>query len=183
MLLKAQVMSTGAGIVGLIYPALEAMMSANWIQFQPGMSVSELHKDYGTEAQCEAALIQTRWPSGFVCPHCGSTQAYAYHMAAGPGWQCQVCDRQTSLTAGTIFHASKLPLRIWFQAMYFLTQTKNNVSALELKRLLGVSYPTAWRIKHKLMQVMAEREAGRKLDGRIEVDDAYLGGEHPGGKR
>jgi transposase-like protein len=132
------------------------MMSANWIQFQPGMSVSELHKDYRTEAQCEAALIQARWPSGFVCPHCGSPQAYAYHMSAGPGWQCQSCNRQTSLTTGTIFHASKLPLTIWFQAMYFLTQTKNNVAALELKRLLGVSYPTAWRIKHKLMQIMAE---------------------------
>ena len=93
-------------------------------------------------------------------------------MAGGPGWQCQACDRQTSLTAGTIFHASKLPLTLWFQAMYFLTQTKNNVSALELKRLLGVSYPTAWLIKHKLMQVMAEQEADRKLDGRVEVDDA-----------
>jgi len=158
-------------------------MSVNWIQFQPGMSVSELHKDYGTKAQCKAALIQALWPSGFVCPHCGSAQAYAYHMAAGPGWQCQACDQQTSLTADTIFDASKLPLTIWFQAMYFLIQTKNNISALELKRLLRVSYPTAWRIKHKLMQIMAEREADRKLDGRIEVDDADLGGAHPGGKR
>lgn len=175
-------MSLVAGIVEGI-PSLEAIMSANRIQFQPGLSLNEMQKTYGTEAQCEAALTQARWPSGFVCPHCGSTHAYVYRMASGPGWQCQACDRQTSLTAGTIFHASKLPLTVWFQAMYFLTQAKNNVSALELRRLLGVSYPTAWRIKHKLMQVMAEREAGRKLDGRVEVDDAYLGGEHPGGKR
>lgn len=175
-------MSTQAGIVDAM-PTLETVMSANWIQCQPGLSLNEMHKAYGTEAQCEAALTQARWPSGFICPHCGSTYAYAYRMAGGPGWQCQACARQTSLTAGTIFHASKLPLTTWFQAMYFLTQTKNNVSALELKRLLGVSYPTAWRIKHKLMQVMAERETSRTLAGRVEVDDAYLGGERPGGKR
>ena len=64
--------------------------------------------------------------------------------------------------------------------MYFLTQTKNNVSALELTRLLGVCYRTAWRTKHKLMQVMCEREQATILSGRVEVDDAYLGGKHPG---
>jgi len=66
--------------------------------------------------------------------------------------------------------------------MYFLTQSKNNVSALELKRLIGVCYRTAWRLKHKLIQVMREREESTVLSGRVEVDDAYLGGEHPGGK-
>ncbi len=158
-------------------------MSMNRIQFQPGMSVNDLHKAYGTEAQCEAALTLARWPSGFVCPHCGALQAVSFSLHGKPGWQCMACDKQTTLTAGTIFHSTKLPLTTWFQAMYFLTQTKNSVSALELRRLLGVSYPAAWRIKHKLMQVMAEREAPRRLAGRVEVDDAYLGGEHPGGKR
>jgi hypothetical protein len=66
--------------------------------------------------------------------------------------------------------------------MYFMTQTKNNVSALELKRLIGVCYRTAWRVKHKLAQVMSEREETTILSGRVEVDDAYLGGQHPGGK-
>ena len=66
--------------------------------------------------------------------------------------------------------------------MHLMTQAKNNVSALELKRHLDVSYPTAWLVKHKLMQVMFQREEGRQLTGRIEADDAYLGGEHPGGK-
>ena len=75
-----------------------------------------------------------------------------------------------------------LPLTIWFLAMHLLTQAKNNVSALELKRHLGVRYKTAWLLKHKLMQVMSEREAPRQLDGRVEIDDAYLGGELPGGK-
>ena len=66
--------------------------------------------------------------------------------------------------------------------MYFLSQTKNNVSILELHRLAGLSYPAAWRMKHKLMQVMYERETTTRLSGRVEVDDAYLGGENPGGK-
>ena len=66
--------------------------------------------------------------------------------------------------------------------MYFLTQAKNNVAALELMRLVGVCYRTAWRLKHKILEVMAERESDRRLEGRVEVDDAYLGGVHPGGK-
>jgi hypothetical protein len=66
--------------------------------------------------------------------------------------------------------------------MYFLTQNKNNVSTLELRRLLGISYPAAWRMKHKLMQVMFEKESTTRLSNRVEVDDAYLGGENPGGK-
>ena len=83
---------------------------------------------------------------------------------------------------GTIFEATKLPLTTWFLAMHLMTQAKNKVSALELKRHLGVRYRTAWLLKHKLMQVMSEREAPRQLDGRVEIDDAYLGGELPGGK-
>lgn len=66
--------------------------------------------------------------------------------------------------------------------MHLLTQAKNNVSSLELKRHLGVRYKTAWLLKHKLMHVMSEREAPRQLDGRVEIDDAYLGVELPGGK-
>lgn len=73
-----------------------------------------------------------------------------------------------------------MPLMRWFVAMHLLTQTKNNVSALELKRHLGVCYKTAWLMKHKLMR---QREDSRVLDGRVEIDDAYLGGERTGGKR
>ena len=87
---------------------------------------------------------------------------------------------QCSLISGTIFEATKLPLTRWFLAMHLLTQAKNNVSALELKRHLGVSYRSAWLIKHKIMEAMRLREDGRELDGRVEIDDAYLGGERSG---
>ena len=87
------------------------------------------------------------------------------------------------MIAGTIFASTKVPLRTWFRAMYQLTQSKGGISSLELGRRLGVTQNTAWKLKHKLMQVMMERDAGKRLTGRVEMDDAYLGGERSGGKR
>ena len=88
------------------------------------------------------------------------------------------------LTAGTVFHWTKLPLTVWFLAIYHLTQSKGGMSSVELARRLGTRQPTAWLIKHKLMAAMAAREAEKpKLAGRVEMDDAYLGGQRAGGKR
>ncbi len=81
---------------------------------------------------------------------------------------------------GNLFHASKLPSTVWFQAIYLVTQNKNNISALSLKRHLGVSYRSAWRIKHNLLEIMAEREAPRRRGGDVVADDAYLGGVRAG---
>ena len=95
-------------------------------------------------------------------------------------WQCSACREQTSVISGTVFHATKLPLTKWFLAMHLMTQSMNNVSALELKRHLGVRYKAAWLMKHKLLQVMYLSEDTRRLDGRVDVDDAYLGSRLPG---
>lgn len=155
----------------------------NQIQLQKGLSLSQFIDRYGTEEQCQTAVERSRWPEGFSCPKCSHTSAYAYLRNGIKVFQCQSCRTQTTLTEGTIFHSTKLALHIWFQAMFFVTQNKNNISALELKRHIGVCYRTAWRIKHKLMQVMYEHEETTVLSGRVEIDDAYLGGQHPGGKR
>ena len=97
---------------------------------------------------------------------------------------CAGCEtRKTSLMAGTLFHSTRLPLTTWFLAIYLVSQSKNTLSALSFKRQLGLCYRTACRMKHKLMEAMARREDRYTLEGRIEVDDAYLGGEHTGGKR
>lgn len=154
----------------------------NRIQFQAGMSLNQFLTNYGTESQCEAVLEKFRWPQGFQCPKCETREHFFYRRGRVKVFQCRACRTQTTLTEGTIFHSTKLPLTRWFQVMYFLSQTKNNVSILELRRLAGLSYPAAWRMKHKLMQVMYERETTTRLSGRVEVDDAYLGGENPGGK-
>ena len=83
---------------------------------------------------------------------------------------------------GTILASTKLPLRTWFLAMYLMTQTKNGISTLELSRQFSVSYNIAWKVKHKLMQVMKERDDTRPLGGWVQLDDAYWGGQRHGGK-
>ena len=156
-------------------------MASNKVQFQKGLSEAQFASLYGTEDQCREAVMRWRWPSGFVCPACGGKHHSLIKTRAL--YQCSACRRQTSLIAGTIFAATKVPLRTWFRAMYHLTQSKGGISSIELGRRLGVTQTTAWKIKHKLMQVMMERDAAKRLTGRIEVDDAYLGGERNGGKR
>ena len=100
----------------------------------------------------------------------------------GTEMQCKACQIQTSIIAGTLFQNTHLPLTTWFLAIYLISQAKTGISSLALKRQLGVSYPTAWLIQHKLMQAMVEREARYTLTGNVQVDDAYLGGERTGGK-
>jgi len=158
-------------------------MAMNRVQFQPGLSMPEFLQQFGTEAQCEAALQAARWPDGFVCPRCGGSARTSFVRAGLRYWQCGDCAHQCSLVSGTMFGSTKLALTRWFLAMQLLTQAKNNVSALELMRQIGVSYRTAWLMKHKIMESMRLREQPRELDGRVEMDDAYLGGERSGGKR
>ena len=155
-------------------------MARNPVQFQKGISLSEFLGHYGTEEQCFEALYRWRWPHGFQCPHCGHDRAC--RLTNRKLQQCHRCRRQTSVTAGTIFDSTKLALTVWFQGIYLMTQDKKGISAMKLHRHLGISYNAAWRMKHKLMQVMMERDRQRPLAGRIELDDAYLGGQRSGGK-
>jgi len=157
-------------------------MKMNRVQFQPGLSMAEFFDRYGSDDKCEAAVIASRWPEGFACPVCGACEHSLFRRQGRLYFQCSACRHQCSVISGTIFEASKLGLARWFLAMHLLTQSKNNVAALELMRHLGVCYKTAWLVKHKLMEVMREREDSRVLDGRVEMDDAYLGGELAGGK-
>lgn len=157
-------------------------MSPNLIQFQQGMSLPDFLRCFGTEAACADAVRQARWPGGFSCPGCGRA-AHCVIVSGGRSlFQCHACHRQTSVTAGTLFGGTKLPLTTWFLAIYLISQAKTGMSALELKRHIGVSYPTAWLMHHKLMTAMAAREAQHRLSGAVQVDDAYLGGERAGGK-
>ena len=149
------------------------------IQFQPGMSLPTFLQAYGSEEQCRQALFQACWPQGFVCSRCGHDSHC--HLHSRDLFQCNRCKQQTSLTHGTVFVDTKLPLHTWFLAIYLLTQHKNGISAMALRRQLGVSYNTAWLVKHKLMQAMVERDAEHPLSGEIRLDDVYWGGERHGG--
>jgi ISXO2-like transposase domain/Transposase zinc-ribbon domain len=156
-------------------------MARNSVQFQKGLSEAGFDELYGTEAKCRAAVVAWRWPDGFKGPVCGG--ASHSEISTRGLFQCRACRRQTSPIAGTIFAATKVPLRTWFRAMYHLTQSKQGISSIELARRLGVAQTTAWTIKHKLAQVMMERDADERLHGRVALDDASLGGERSGGKR
>jgi len=157
-------------------------MAMNMLQFQKGLSMNDFFERFGSEYQCREYLEQARWPKGFVCPKCNSHKHCVVWHGEQKTFQCHDCRTQTTLTSGTIFQSTKLPIVKWFQAMFFLTQSKNNVSALELTRLLGICYRSAWRLKHKIIQTMCERESNRRLHGNVQLDDAYLGGENSGGK-
>jgi len=153
----------------------------NQIQFQKGFSLIDFMEEFGTEEKCQNALFNSRWPEGYCCPECGSASYCTLKVRRL--YQCNRCHHQQSLTSGTIFESTKMPLTKWFLAIHLLTQAKTGLSALALKRQVGVSYNTAWRMKHKLMQVMKERDDAKPLSGVIQLDDVYWGGELRGGKR
>ena len=155
-------------------------MPRNKVQFQKGLSESAFNKAYGNEEQCHAALVEWRWPNGFECPDCAGNAHCVVTRGMRKLFQCNACRKQTSVRAGTVFAASKLALRLWFAAMYHLTQSKQGISSLELSRRLGITQNAAWKMKHKLAQVMLERNATKRLKGKVQMDDAYLGGERSG---
>src|SRR3954449_3411370 len=147
-----------------------------------GLSEPASGERLGSEDACRQALFEMRWREGLTCPACGH-RGFC-QLKTRKLFQCNRCKRQVRLTAGTAFQDTKLPLVTRFAAIYHLTQSKGGVSSIELGRRLGVKQGTAWLMKHKLMRAMAAREAAKpKLSGRVEVDDAYLGGERPGGER
>jgi transposase-like protein len=118
----------------------------NAIQFQHGLSRQEFLNSYGTDQHCEQALIAARWPHGWQCPRCNCKRSVAVNNAKGcRRWECLLCGYQCSNTVGTVMEHTRLPLRLWFEAMHLLTQHKNAISALLMMRQLGVSYKTAWR--------------------------------------
>jgi transposase-like protein len=137
----------------------------------------ELERRFSDEDACRAYLFALRWPEGFVCPGCGGTQAWA----TGRGlWLCRGCRRQVSVTAGTLFQDSHVPLTTWFRVMWYVTSQKSGASALGLQRVLGFgSYKTAWRLLHKLRRAMV-RPGRDRLQGVVEVDEAYWGGAEVG---
>lgn len=153
-------------------------MSKNKVQFQKGLSLTAFLKEYGTEDQCFQALVQLRWPNGFQCPKC---ECNAHCLLKNRSlFQCNACRSQTSITAGTIYNSTKLPLTKWFLAIYLITQSKNGISQLALARQVGVAPNTGAMLYHKLAQVMKERDEAKPLSSNVEIDDAYWGGKKKG---
>ena len=137
----------------------------------------ELEERFATDQACREYLFALRWPQGFVCPRCGGREAWPMKRGLR---LCAGCRHQASVTAGTIFQDTRLPLTLWFRAIWQVTSQKNGVSALGVQRVLGLgSYKTAWAWLHKLRRAMI-RPGRDRLSGTIEVDETYWGSEEEG---
>lgn len=142
------------------------------------LTILEFQERFGTEDACREYLFASRWPDGFVCPKCDGSSSGA--QTRRNLWVCKDCGHQTSVTAGTTLHGTRLPLRTWFWAAYLVSTHHPGISALQLQRQLGIGcHETAWAMLHKLRSAMVapEREL---LSGEVEVDEFFLGGYQPG---
>jgi len=135
----------------------------------------EFQQRYSSDEACLEAIARARWPHGFVCPKCGHDEGTRLNKRRAI--QCANCRRQTSITAGTVFHKTKVPLRCWFWLIFLMTQDKGGISTMRASSLLGMHYTTVWNLMHKLRIAMEDRLDGPMLSGYVEIDDAYFGGK------
>ena len=142
------------------------------------MNLLEWQEHYGTEEACAEALRRQRWPDGFRCPRCAHERGYA--ITTRHSVECTLCHYQASLTAGTLFHSTNLPLTKWFWAIYLMTSDKGGISALRLAKQIDVSWLTACRMLRKIRIAMGHRDSLYRLHELIEIDDALVGGRRPG---
>jgi transposase-like protein len=142
--------------------------------------LDERFTDAGAAAEYLEAL---RWPDGPVCPHCGETERKAYRMKHKTRrlWKCAACRKQFTVTVGTIFEGSHIPLNKWLLAFYLLCSSKKGMSAHQLHRMLGVTYKSAWFMAHRIRYAMEQPVFADKLNGVVEADETYVGGKvrHP----
>lgn len=147
-------------------------MSSRWKHDRP-LSRAQFEARFPDDAACADHLARRRWPNGFVCPGCGGAKGWALKTKAFT-WECAACRRQTSVTAGTIMHASHLPLKVWFTAIHIVTSHSNGVSALQLQAQLGLgSYKSAWLLLQKLRRAMVDPGRGQ-LEGLVEIDETEI---------
>jgi transposase-like protein len=138
------------------------------------MNLVELVDRYHSEESCRVRMEELRWPEGVECPRCDSKSIA--RMEDRHQYQCRSCRYQFSVTAGTIFHDTHLPLWKWFLAVYLIVESKKGISANQLKRMIGVSYKTAWYLCHRIRAALNEVDA-QLLKGIVEADETFVGGE------
>ena len=142
------------------------------------IDLTDLIARYGDDQKCRTYLEHLRWKDGIHCPKCNSDKISS--ILKRDQFDCDSCRYQFSVTAGTIFHDTHLPLTKWFLAVYLICQSRKGMSANQLKRMLGINYRTAWYLSHRIRHAMVEAEPIEKLDGTCEVDETYVGGKKIG---
>lgn len=142
------------------------------------MDLIRLIERFGSEDRCRAYLQDLRWPDGPECPRCGDFTTIS-RIASRNQFECDKCRYQFSVTAGTLFHDSHLPLWKWFLAIYLMCESKKGISAKQVQRMLKVSYKTAWYLCQRIRAAMGEDEQPL-LTGTVEIDETLIGGERKG---
>lgn len=140
-------------------------------------TIRNFDTDFPDDRACLAYLFKARWPHGVTCATCGQVTKH-FRRSKQRAYSCMTCGTLVFPTAGTIFHKSPTPLRLWFYAMYLMAQTRCGISAKQLERELGVTYKTAWRM-FKQIRVLMDEDA-RDLTGPVEMDETYIGGKSHG---
>jgi ribosomal protein L37AE/L43A len=143
-------------------------------QAEAGLGLLRFQEQFGTEQACIQHLARLRWPDGFRCPSCKRSRGYQ-HRRRPRIWECADCGHQESVTAGTVMHKTRTPLRVWFMAAYLMGRDKRGVSAMFLARELGLRYETAWLLAHKLRHGLTERQEW-PLKDYVEIDETFIGG-------
>lgn len=145
-------------------------MAKKYVEF----SLIKFQETFSSNEACEQHLLEQRWKKGFVCPQCGHNEAW--YLKNRKLFDCKSCRLQTSLTAGTIFHGTRMPLLKWYWLLYHMALGKVGVSIAEMQRILEIGqYRTAWLMAHKIRKAMADRDAGYSLAGLIEIDESFFG--------
>ena len=143
------------------------------------VNLCSLIEQFGSEDRCRAYLEALRWPDEVVCPRCQSDKIS--QIVKRNQFDCDACRYQFSVTAGTVFNDSHLPLWKWFLCTYLLCESKKGMSANQLSRTLGISYKTAWYLCHRIRSAMKEAHP-EPLTGFVEIDETYVGGESHAGR-
>ena len=148
------------------------------------INLNELAKHFSDEEKARELLEKLRWKNGAVCPHCESVGAYKIEANSTKGrkarkglWKCKNCKEQFTVTVGTIFESSRIPLNKWLLAIHLICSSKKGMSAHQLHRMLGITYKSTWFLAHRIRFAMTQEPLFSKLSGTVEVDETYVGGK------
>lgn len=163
--------------LGILYCIVTSPKKAKKMEYE-SINFMDFKRRFDSQEACLQAIYDYRWPRGFVCPHCQHDDGH--RVSKRHVYQCVLCRRQTSITAGTLFHKTKIPLMKWFSLLFLMSQDKGGISAVRAANLLGMHYTTVWNMMHKVREAMTKKLEHEMLSGFVEIDDALYGGRIKG---
>ena len=151
------------------------------------IDLTEIMGRFGNQEAAREVIERMRWPNGPICPHCGCQEIYRLTPNGNSGnhgrkglLKCKACRKQFTVTVGTIFEDSHIPLHKWLMAIYLICSSKEGMSAYQLHRMLGITYKSGWFMGHRIRFAMTQSPLSEKLSNIVEADETYVGGKAHG---